>query len=593
MEIEYLDSKTVSKLKINSYEPIIPFSIKNYKTKRLQTNRITIEGHKFEINETKDGLEISRDLDIDEHIIGLGEKAYEIERRRTKLTMWNTDSYAYTKYTDPLYVSIPFFISVSKNSKMGVFVNYPGKVIFDVGIETYDKIKILVPSKSAEIFIIKGKTIKEIIKNFTNLTGKPFKIPDWALGHSISRYSYFPQDKVIEVLKEYKKNTIVDTIYLDIDYMNKNKIFEWSKENFPNPKKMIDEIHKMKTKVITIVDPAIVLDQNDKIFLEGLGKYCENDKNQIYAANMWAGQCVFPDFLNKETRKWWANRIKKWISDYGIDGIWLDMNEPAVFTPNKTFNESVLHKIDDKTRIKHDEVHNSYAYFEAMGTYNAMKNGFILSRAGYAGIQKYAAIWSGDSVSSWEDMKIQIPLLLSLSISGISYVGCDIGGFVGRSDSELLARYYQMAAFFPIFRNHKDKNGNDQEIYNVEDKQKERIVQAIKTRYLFMDYIKMLAKDAHEKGNPIIRPLCYEFEDDENTYKIDDEYLLGEYILYAPILDKGKNNRTVYLPKDKWLEFNTNKEFIGPCYIKSTEEMPIFIRKGTKIKLSDGKFLSY
>jgi len=506
--------------------------------------------------------------------------------------MWNTDSYAYRQYTDPLYVSIPFFIDITKDSRLGIFVNYTGKLIFDIGIEKYDELRIKIPNNSVEFFAIEGKNIKEIIRNFVKLTGLPFKIPDWALGHSISRYSYFPQEKVIEVLKEYKKYTKVDTLYLDIDYMNKNRIFEWNKEYFPNPKKMINEIHKLGTKVVTIIDPAVIADQNDKVFTGGIGKYCETENGEIYTADMWAGKSVFPDFLNKETRKWWTDNVKRWINDYKIDGIWLDMNEPAAFTQTKTLDSNVLHT-DGKKTIKHSELHNAYSYFEALATHDAVKDGFILSRAGYAGIQKYAAIWSGDSVSSWEDMKIQIPLLLSLSISGIPYVGCDIGGFVGRSDHELLARYYQMAAFFPIFRNHKNKDGNDQEIYDIEEEQREKIKKAIDMRYLFMDYIKELADNAHKNGEPIIRPLPYEFESDENAYNVNDEYMVGEHILYAPILEKEKSSREVYLPNGKWLEFNSNIEFQGPCHIKSTGDMPIFIRKGANIKLTDKRIIKY
>ncbi len=582
-EIKKSYSNKIYKIEINEPDPLIKFEFKCSNGKKAIGSAFKIDKDVFAVKKYEKGIEITKKLGIKEHILGLGEKTLELDRRRSRVVMWNTDSYAYGKDTDPLYVSIPFFISVLNNKKMGVFVNYPGRIIFDIGINRYDELSIRIEDDSVEIFIITGDTLNDIVRKFINLTGKPFKIPDWALGHSISRYSYFPQEKVIEVLKEYKKNTTVDALYLDIDYMKKNRIFEWEGKYFKEPKKMIDQIHRMNTKVVTIVDPAIIIDQKDKIFLSGLGKYCETDKNEIYVGDMWAGKCVFPDFLNKETRKWWGSLIKNWTGKYDIDGIWLDMNEPAVFNEEKTFESGVIHNLDDKRAENHQKVHNAYSYFEAMATYSALKNGFILSRAGYAGIQKYAAIWSGDSVSSWEDMKIQIPLLLSLSISGIPYVGCDIGGFVGKSDPELLARYYQMAAFFPIFRNHKSKEGNDQEIYNIEERQAERIKKAIKTRYLFMDYIKELADNAHKYGDIIIRPLLYEFESDENAYRINDEYMLGKDVLFAPILEKGEDSREVYLPKEDWIEFETKKEVNGPCYIRSSTDMPIFIRKNSGV----------
>ncbi|MEM3227297.1 MAG: glycoside hydrolase family 31 protein, partial [Thermoplasmata archaeon] len=563
MKLQFSNLNGIYKINVNSFQPIIKFNFNAKKANQLKTNKVKINGQKITINENKDGLEINKKLGINEHIIGLGEKAFEIERRRTKLIMWNTDAYSYHKYTDPLYVSIPFFIAIDGNKKIGMFVNYTGELTFDIGVERYDEIKIKVPDSAVEIFIITGNDIKEIIKRFVKLTGKPFKIPDWALGHSISRYSYFPQNKVIEILKDYKRYTDVDALYLDIDYMYRYKIFEWDKKYFPDPKKMIDEIHRLGSKVVTIIDPTISLDQKDEIFKKGLGNYCETKNGGIYTAEMWAGSCVFPDFMNKKVRYWWKSLINKWVGDYGIDGIWLDMNEPAAFTPSKTF-ENAIHTLDNKEKIAHDKVHNAYAYFQAMATKAAIKDGFILSRAGYAGIQKYAAIWSGDSVSSWEDMKLQIPLLLGLSISGVPYVGCDIGGFVGRSDPDLLSAYYKMTIFFPIFRNHKDKLGNDQEIYTLDEKHRKEIKKAIEVRYLFMNYIKKLADDAHRYGNPIIRPLLYEFEDDENVYTINDEYLLGDKILYAPILEKNTHERSVYLPSDRWMEFGTKREFKGP-----------------------------
>lgn len=593
MKVKYKQSNGIHNININDYHSLVKFNLPKGQSKELYSNSIYIGGEKFSLYENEDKIILSKNLDIKEHILGLGENAFKLDKRRSKLTMWNTDAHNYTPNTDKMYVSIPFFISVKENNKIGILINYPGKINFDFGIKEYDKTIVEIFNKNAEIFIIEGKTLREILNKFILITGKPFKIPEWALGHSISRYSYFPQKTVMKVLKEYKKYSKVDTIYLDIDYMNKYKIFEWNKAYFPNPKKMIEEIHKIKTKVVTIVDPAIRMEQQYKTFLEGMGHYCEKESGEVYTSKMWAGDCVFPDFLNDKARKWWTSKIKKWTKDYSIDGIWLDMNEPTVFNLNKTFDSDVVHKISGNVYLRHEKVHNAYAYFEAMATYKGLKNGFILSRSGYTGIQKYAAIWSGDSVSSWEDMELQIPIMLNLSLSGVPYVGCDLGGFNGRNESDLLVAYYRMAVFFPIFRNHKNKLENDQEIYTLKDRDRESIKKAIDLRYMFMDYIKELARLAHNKGSPIIRPLLYEFENDENAYEINDEYMLGSHLLYAPQIGKKIEEREIYLPKDKWFDLNTKKELSGPCYIRSDAEFPIFIRRGTNIKLPNGKRIIY
>ncbi|MGC8533200.1 MAG: alpha-glucosidase MalA [Candidatus Parvarchaeum sp.] len=591
MKISYKEG--IYRVNVNDYNPVVKFNFSKNNFKELNSDTIDINNEKIELYERDDKIILSKELDIKEHILGLGENAFKLDKRRSKLTLWNTDAHDYLPNTDKMYVSIPFFISVKDKHKLGVFINYPGKITFDFGIKEYDKTIIEIFNKSAELFFIEGKTLKEILNKFISITGKPFKIPNWALGHAVSRYSYFPQKIILEVLKEYKKRSVVDSIYLDIDYMDKYKIFEWNKDYFPNPKKMIEEIHKMKTKVITIIDPAIRLDQSYSTFKEGLDYYCERESGEIYVSKMWAGDCVFPDFLNYKTREWWTNKIKIWTEKYSIDGIWLDMNEPTAFNLNNTFDTDVIHKISKNDCVLHEQVHNAYAYFEAMATYNGLKNGFILSRSGYAGIQKYAAIWSGDSVSSWEDMKLQIPILLNLSISGVPYVGCDLGGFNGRNDPDLIVAYYHMAVFFPIFRNHKNKLENDQEIYTLQDKDRESIEKAVEMRYKFMQYMQELAELSHKSGTPIIRPLLYEFEDDENTYQINDEYMLGSSLLYAPQFERGYKDRDIYLPNDMWLELNTKKEFKGPCYIKSNAEFPIFIRKGASIKLSDGEKLVY
>ncbi|MCL4362479.1 MAG: alpha-glucosidase MalA [Candidatus Parvarchaeum sp.] len=593
MQIKCKQSNGIHYININYYNPVVKFNLPKDYTEDIHSNTIDITGEKFSFYESEDKIILSKDLDIKEHILGLGENAFKLDKRRSRLTMWNTDAHDYTPNTDKMYISIPFFISVKEKNKLGVFINYPGKIDFDFGIKEYDKTIIEIFNKSAEIFIIEGQSLKEILNKFLSVTGKPFKIPEWALGHSISRYSYFPQKTVINVLKEYKKYSRVDTIYLDIDYMDKYKIFQWNRSYFQNPKKMIKEIHKMKTKIVTIVDPAIRIEQEYETFINGIGHYCERESGEIYTSKMWAGNCVFPDFFNEKTRNWWSSKIKKWVSDYSIDGIWLDMNEPTVFNLSKTFDSDVIHKINNNYYLKHEKVHNAYAYFEAMATYKGIKNGFILSRSGYAGIQKYAAIWSGDSVSSWEDMRLQIPIMLNLSLSGVPYVGCDLGGFNGRNEPDLLVAYYRMAVFFPIFRNHKNKLENDQEIYILKDKDRESIKKAIELRYLFMSYIKDLALLSHKKGSPIIRPLFYEFEDDENTYQINDEYMLGSHLLYAPQLENKIEEREVYLPGGKWLDLNNKKEFLGPCYIKSNDEFPIFIRKGTNIELTNGKKIVY
>ncbi len=550
----------------------------------------------FSFNRSDNSISIEKELFSDEHIVGLGEKAFDLDRRRLSLKMWNTDTFGYQWHSDPLYVSIPFFISVRRGKAKGFFVDSTAKLLFDLGVTKYDKISISVPFDSVTLYVIKGPKIEQIIETYTKLTGLPLEIPEWALGHQVSRYSYYPQKNVIEIAREYRKHDLpVSAIYLDIDYMEDKKIFTWDREKFPNPKKMIDELHSMGIRVVAILDPGIKMDQNFTVFKDGLGNYCERTNGDLYCGTVWPGACVFPDFLSRKAQAFWSRWVSKFVSESGLDGIWLDMNEPSVFNESKTFEDGVVHRKDDEgAKLSHDLIHNVYAYFQAQATFEALsstkkkqENGeapFILTRAGCAGIQKFAAVWSGDNTSSWSNLRLQIPLLLGLSISGVPFVGCDIGGFIGNCSPELLMRYYQMAAFFPIFRNHKSKQGNDQEPYRLGSKYLEKIKKAISLRYLFMPYLLSLASEAHRFGYPIIRPLFYEYQEDEETYSINDQYMVGKDLLYAPILERGKQERELYLPNGMWIEWtNRKRSFEGNRWITTESEMPLYQRLGTVI----------
>lgn len=582
---KYASEKYVA-FEINSPTSLQGFHFPRTRTKRVKESaKASFFDGKEEIvfRDAGNTIVIKKELHSDEHIVGLGEKAFQLDRRRIASKMWNTDNYGYQWNSDPLYASIPFFISVKSGEAKGYFVDSTSKITFDTGIAEYDKIVMSVPVNSVTLYVIKGPKIEQVVENYTRLTGLPFEIPSWALGHQVSRYSYFPQGKVLEVARKYKEHRIpISCIYLDIDYMKEKKIFTWDKEKFPNPKRMIEELHSMGVKVVAILDPGIKFDQNFDIFQEGIGNFCETPSGEVYVGRVWPGECVFPDFLNTKAQAFWSKCVTKFVSESGLDGIWLDMNEPSVFNETKTIDENVLHKNDDGTRIQHSLVHNAYAYFEAKATFEALsrlKNEvFILTRAGCAGIQKFAAVWSGDNTSSWKNMRLQIPLLLSLSISGVPYVGCDVGGFIGNSTPELLTRFYQMACLFPIFRNHKSKEGNDQEPYRLSSKYQKRIKEAISLRYSLLPYISRLASEAHKFGHPIVRPLFYEFQDDEETYEMNDQYMVGKHLLYAPILEKEKHQRELYLPEGKWTEWANGRVLHGKQWVNSKSEMPLYLR---------------
>lgn len=615
MKLEIEDNgKGTYKIKIN--DPLPPIRL-YFEGKPSSKN---LSDFSLSLSEDPNSLLLEKPLGLKEHIMGLGEKATELDRRRFRYVMYNLDAGPYSRFSDPLYVNIPFFISVNDGKATGYFINSAAKLVIDVGVEEYDKIKIRIPHRDAEIYVFEGPTIEKVLEEYTDLTGKPYLPPEWAFGYMISRYSYFPQDRIIELVDEMMKEGFrITAVFLDIDYMDRFRLFTWDRRRFPDPKKLIDELHRRGIKLITIVDHCVMADQNYEIFISGLGKYCETDKGELFVGKLWPGNVVYPDFFREEAREWWAEQIRKWLSQ-GVDGIWLDMNEPTDFTkverineifkglptqlkPNqeyRDFPDNVVHLVEGR-KVPHSLVRNAYPLYEAMATYEGFPNKdevFILSRAGYAGIQRYATIWTGDNTTSWEDLRLQLQLVLGLSISGVVNVGIDIGGWQGRlkevdNSSELLVRYFQLALFFPLFRTHKAKDGIDTEPIYLPDYYKNKVKEVINLRYKFLPYIYAVAQEAHETGHPIVRPLFYEFQDDENAYRIEDEYMLGKSILYAPIVYPNVEKRKVYLPQGRWIDYWTKEIIEGKSWVNSVNDLPIYVREGSIIPFSDGDLLVF
>ncbi|BCU67737.1 alpha-glucosidase [Sulfolobales archaeon HS-7] len=607
MKIKSYKSEGITKFEIN--EPIPALDIKS------EFAKVDVTPEDFGLtmrNETT----VVKKLGLKERIFGLGEKTFELDRNHKKYVMWNVDPGVYVKYQDPMYLNVPFVISVNGDKATGFFFNSASKIEFDIGFSDYSKLIVNVPSSGIEFYVIEGPRIKDVIKRYFQLTGMPTELPEWSLGYMMSRYTYFPQDRVIELLDEMKKEGVeVSAVFLDIDFMENFKLFTWNKERFPNPQDFIRQLSERGIKLITIVDHSVRVEQEYDVFLRGMGKYCKRRSGELYVGWMWPGSSAYPDFFKEETRDWWSEEIRRWVSQ-GIDGIWLDMNEPTDFSrlthPEgelgrialrddrflTAFDDDVVHVFRGK-EILHNEVRNAYPLYQAMATHEGLlkagKKPFILSRSGFAGIQRYAASWTGDSTSSWDQLRLQLQMVLGMSISGIPYVGIDIGGFQGRgpstSDSsyELLLRQYQMALFFPIYRTHKATDGTNVEAIYLPSYYKRRVIETISLRYRFLPYLTEVMKEVSREGTLFVRPLFYEFQEDEDSCYVDDEYMAGSSILFAPVIEKGKENRSVYLP-GKWISFWTMREYSG--YVNSENDLPIYVRDNSLVQLRDGFFIA-
>lgn len=604
--------------------------------------RISLEGFErsLELCSTGGRVVISTDLRPWDHVLGLGEKALPLDRRRRRVAMWNYDNFAYQRGMDPLYISIPFAMIVSRGMALGILVNSPGYSVFDMGATDYGRALIEVWESSAEVFAILGRP-SEVLEVYTSITGRPFVPPRWALGHQISRYSYYPQDLVLEVVDRVLEHAPLSAVYLDIDYMDGYRIFTWDPQRFPDPRRLSEELHRRGVRLVTIVDPYVKAEPGYSVFRESLDLLVRRGSGELYISRGWPGYSGIPDFFRREAREWWASRIEGWAREYGVDGIWLDMNEPSVFNtlppvgggggglfealrdrisllsagveraaaasnhplppkgPEDMLDRSVeadaVHVLDDGRVVSHWAVRNAYPLFQAMATYEGLRRvrerPFILSRAGYPGIQSYAAVWTGDNVASWDHLRLSIQMILGLSASGIAWAGVDIGGFVGHTEPELLARWYQACALMPLFRVHKMKGGSDSEIFSLPPRYREAALKAIRLRHSLIPYLWHLAWEAHSTGAPVVRPLALEYPEDEEAYSVDDQYLVGSSLLYAPILERGARGRHVYIPQGVWRSFWGGPEIEGPSWIYSEDETPLYVRKGSAIPTAEGLFI--
>jgi alpha-glucosidase len=577
-------------------------------------------------------------LEKDDNIYGFGERALRLDRKFKKIRMWNLDQLDHLN-GGPMYKSIPFYISAKPGKNYGFFIDYAGYIFFDTSIEDSSKILIGANTNYLVCYIITGESIKDIIEEYIKLTGRPCMPPKWALGYHQSRWSYETQEEVLSMAKEFRKREIpCDAIYLDIDYMDNYKIFTWNKENFPNPELMIKQLHDLGFKVVTIVDVGIKEENGYFAYNNGIEKdaFIKSFNMKKYLkGTVWPGICVFPDFLRSSIREWWADLHKDFLN-IGIDGIWNDMNEPAIFYiidkveklitdisnkfNNKKYDEININPIgtvvtsqsisgslknyikidayhlDDEGKIvDHNKIHNAYPLLECIATkrafekYKPNKRPFILSRSAFSGIQKYAAVWTGDNTADWLHLEISIPMLLNLGLSGVPFCGADIGGFYEDAEQELFVRWFQLGVFYPLFRNHSSKGTRRREPWTFKKPYANYIVDAIKLRYALFPYIYKLFYEAYERGYPIMRPLFFEFPEDKESYNINDEFMFGNSLLIAPITKPSIETRAVYLPKVKWMNWK-NKKIYDPGWILekvSINEIPMFIKENGIIITTD------
>ncbi|PAE32512.1 hypothetical protein CHI06_26520 [Bacillus sp. 7884-1] len=458
-----------------------------------------------------------------------------------------------------------------------------------------DVLTIMAEGGQVNTYIMLAQDVKEAVTLYTTLTGKTPLPPKWSLGYHQSRYSYTSEDEVKDIVKSFKDYEIpLDCVFLDIHYMNGFRVFTFDEDKFPHYKELIKELTGEKIDVVPIVDPGIKKDEAYPVYYEGMkkGYFSKYLSGEVYYGEVWPGISAFPDFFHTEVQEWWGE-LHRFYTDLGIRGIWNDMNEPSVFNESKTMDLDVIHNADGK-EITHREGHNLYGLYMSKATFEGLQkllgNGrpFSLTRAGYAGVQRYSAVWTGDNRSHWEHLEMSLPMIMNLGLSGVAFTGADVGGFSSDTTPELLIRWTQVGAFMPYFRNHSVQDSIYQEPWAFGKETLASVKKYIELRYRFMPYLYSLFHESEKTGLPIVRPLVMEYPNDPETFQCSDEFLLGSKLLIAPILRPGQSHRSVYLPEGMWYDFWTHQKYEGGKYhliSADLDTLPIFIKAGTILPL--------
>ncbi|WP_458414486.1 glycoside hydrolase family 31 protein [Schinkia sp. CFF1] len=542
-----------------------------------------------------------KDMEQDDHFYGFGEKTGFLDKRGEQLTMWNSDVYApHNPETDPLYQSIPYFMTVRNGKAHGIFFDNTWKTTFDLkNAEQENTYSFSAAGGQLDYYVLAGPTPKDVIEQYTDLTGRMPLPPKWALGYHQSKYSYKSEQEVRALAETFKQKQIpIDAIHLDIHHMDGYRVFTFDQSAFPNPKELLSELKSNGIHVVPIVDPGVKKDPSYPIYREGVlgNHFCRYIEGDLYLDEVWPEISAFPDFTKTETKNWWGEK-HSFYTDLGIEGIWNDMNEPAVFNETKTMDTEVIHANDGDLKT-HEELHNIYGLLMGKATYEGLqkqlqgKRPFLLTRAGFAGIQRYAAVWTGDNRSFWEHLEMSLPMCMNLGLSGIPFCGPDVGGFAHNSNGPLLTRWMQVGAFTPFFRNHNALDSVAQEPWAFGEKYEKIIKKYIDLRYQWLPYFYSLFREASELGIPVMRPLLLEYPNDPYVTNLSDEYLIGDNVLIAPIMKPDTYHRVVYLPQGDWVDYWSDEIISGGTHIlteASLEILPIFIKKGTMIALGARK----
>ncbi len=543
-----------------------------------------------------------------ERLFGLGERTTAWNRRGRTHVLWNTDPAGYTDGDDPINLNVPVYLGrvpATQGADGGapgatylVFYENPTYGQFDLGDTEPDVAEHRFAGGELRYYLAAGP-VSTLMERYTELTGRHSLQPLWMLGYHQSRWSYDSAERVRKLARDFRENQVpCDVIHLDIDYMDGFRCFTHDHERFPDLPGLAHDLREQGIKLISIIDPGIKVDPNYRVYREGVrgDHFVTTPDGRLFHAPVWPGDSVFPDFTNPATREWWG-RLYKSLVQAGIAGFWNDMNEPAAFAygGDRTLPATVSHALEGQGG-NHEEAHNVYgmlmarASSEGLAALRPENRPVVITRAGWAGVQRYATSWTADNESSWESLRLTIPMMMALGLSGIGFTGPDVGGFIGTPTGELFTRWIQMGAFMPFFRAHTAKGTPDQEPWSYGEPYLSIVRRFIELRYELLPYLYTATWQMCTRGWPVVRPLAWADPGDEALWDVQDAFLCGDALLVAPVLAAGAIQRDITVPTGAWYDFWTNQTHRGGRTITQhapLETIPLMVREGTVLTLGE------
>ena len=568
-------------------------------------------------------------------VYGLGEANRGINKRGWHYESKNSDDCVHTENKTALYGSHNF-IAVSGCIHFAVFIDTPAYIHYDVGYTDYDILTIDIHDDNAVIYVIAGDSITNVVREFRQLIGKSYIPPLWAFGYQQSRWGYRTADDIREVVDSHRSAGIpLDSVFMDIDYMKDYKDFTVDETKFPEFRDFVSEMKSRNIHLVPIIDAGVKIEDGYDVYEEGKekGYFCKRADGSDFVAGVWPGRTHFPDFFMPEARQWFGDKYRR-LTEMGIDGFWNDMNEPAIFYSEEGLSEAMervdklrnenlgiksffemtgtvsgisnnpadynrfYHTVNGE-RIPHSKVHNLYganmtkAAAEAFERIDPNKRMLMISRSSFIGMHRYSGIWTGDNCSWWSHLLLNIKMMPSLNMCGFLYTGADVGGFGNDTTPDLMLRWLAFAVFTPLMRNHSADGTRNQEVYRFGHT--EAYANIIRLRYRLMPYIYSEYVKAVLNDDMYFRPLAFDFPDDSFAARVEDQLMIGDSVMIAPVYEQNARGRYVYLPEEmlrvKYLPDGSYETHIMPKghnYINvDLDELVFFVRKGHFIPLAD------